>query len=83
MCVGHFWLHLTLQTIRATGKSNLVEKMQAGNYRRNLKKKIKLEIKILNFGCWRHFDHLGNGRGHHDHMVVGFITTYAISAYHH
>jgi hypothetical protein len=27
--------------------------------------------------------HLGNGRGHHDHMVVGFITTYAISAYHH
>ena len=32
LCVGHFWLHLTLETTRATGKSNLVEKMQARNY---------------------------------------------------
>jgi hypothetical protein len=58
LCVGHFWLHLTLETTRPTGKSNLVEKMQAGNYIRNLKKKIRLEMKILNFGCWPHFDHL-------------------------
>jgi len=26
--------------------------------------------------------HFGERRGH-DHMVVGFTTTYAISAYHH
>ena len=39
------------------------------------------------FGSWIYFNLFSQGlsplRGCHDHMVIGFITTYAISAYHH
>jgi hypothetical protein len=37
----------------------MAEKMQAGNFMMNLKKKkikIGLEIEIINIGCWPHFD---------------------------
>jgi hypothetical protein len=46
-----------LETTRA--RTIMAEKMQAGNFMMNLKKKkikIGLEIEIINFGCWPHFD---------------------------
>jgi hypothetical protein len=46
-----------LETTRA--RTIMAEKMQAGNFMMNLKKKkikIGLEIEIINIGCWPHFD---------------------------
>jgi hypothetical protein len=40
------------------------------------------EMFILSFICM-HFILLEGGCCVHDHMVVGFTTTYAINAYHH
>jgi hypothetical protein len=52
------WIPFIPEATRA--RSNLVEqKMQTGNFTRNQRKqtiKIGLEIKILYFGCWSHFD---------------------------
>ena len=44
------------------------------------KLKVKVRFRLLNIIClliWNNKDHRG-----HDHMVVGFKTTYAISTYH-
>jgi len=49
--------------------------------------KKKKDVPIFTMIIWKHkLDaqlNLGGRRHDHDRMVVGFITTYAISAYHH
>jgi len=44
--------------------------------------KILLEISTRTAHKYICYSYLGDRRGH-DSMVVGFITTYAISTYHH
>jgi len=38
---------------------------------------------LINTIYYVHLTLLNGGRHGHDHMLVGFITIYAISAYHH
>jgi hypothetical protein len=46
------------QKLQELGQSRLKNNIQAGNFIRNLKKKIRLEIKIKIIWCWLYFDPL-------------------------